>query len=136
MSITQTVLTAIVALAIFLGLDGFWLVVVAAKTYRRFIGHLMADKPNFGAAFTFYVLFVVGLLIFVLVPAINSHSLGHAAGYGAMFGFFTYATFDLTSQAVLKKWPLAITIIDMTWGVVLALAVSVATYAISTTFIK
>jgi len=136
MTFYQTLLAGIITLGIFLGLDSLWLEVIAIKTYRRFIGHLMADKPNFVTAIIFYLMFVIGLLIFVLIPAINKQSLGFAAGYGALFGLFTYATFDLTSQSVFKKWPVAITLIDITWGVVLSLVVSSASYVILSTFIK
>ena len=95
----------------------------------------MAKKPNFKAAAIFYLLSIVGLLVFVLVPALNTLDFSHAASYGALFGLFTYATFDLTSQAVFKGWPTTITIIDVLWGIVITAATAMLAYEIAVHFI-
>ena len=136
MSIFKIVVSFILTLIIFLGLDGIWLVKVAPRLYKHFIGHLLAAKPNLVAALVFYLLFISGLLIFVIIPALNKHSLGYAALYGALFGFFTYMTFDLTSQAVFKNWPSAISVIDISWGVILSTLVSIFSYSVINNFIK
>lgn len=132
MSLTaiQLIITYFVSAVSFSVIDFIWLAKVAPKLYKDNIGHLMADKPNLPAIVAFYSIFLLGLMIFVIVPALQKSSLSHAAIYGALFGFFTYATFDLTSNAVFKDWPFKITAIDMVWGTILCTLVSVATYFI------
>jgi uncharacterized membrane protein len=86
-------------------------------------------------AILFYLIFLVGLLIFVLIPALEGESLRHALIFGALFGFFTYATYDLTNWATLRDWPTLISLVDMTWGTVLTMAVSGVTYWIAHTYL-
>ncbi len=116
----------LVALVIFLAIDSVWLGVISIKTYRKYIGHLMSQKPNFPAAAIFYFSYAIGLVIFAISRS-NNGSIAEPVLYGALFGLFTYGTFDLTNQAVLKKWPTQITIIDMVWGVVLCSSVTALT---------
>ncbi len=130
--VTQVVVTYLVSAISFSIIDFIWLAKVAPKVYRDNIGHLMADKPNVPAAIAFYSIFLVGLLVFVIIPALQKSSLGYAALYGALFGFFTYATFDLTSNAIFKNWPFKITAIDMVWGTILCCLISVVTYSVVT----
>jgi uncharacterized membrane protein len=118
----------LIAVPIFLLIDLLWLGVIAKGIYRKYIGHLMLPSPNWPIALLFYFLFIAGLLIFVIIPALKSGSWTDALLYGALFGFFTYMTFDLTNLAVLKDWPWKIVIIDIIWGVVLSATVSVATF--------
>jgi uncharacterized membrane protein len=103
-----------ITLVIFSLVDLLWLVKVAPKMYRHFIGHLMADKINRVAALLFYVIYIVGLVFFVIAPRANDA--GSAFLVGALFGFVTYATYDLTNLATLKAWPIKITLIDLAWG--------------------
>jgi uncharacterized membrane protein len=119
----------------FLALDSVWLGVVAPKLYKNNIGHLMADKPNLGAALVFYLLYILGLLVFVLLPAVHDKNIAKAAYLGALFGLIAYATFDLTSQAVFKDWPTKITMIDMAWGTTVTTGVSSVAYVLITKFI-
>lgn len=113
----------------FIGIDAIWLAKVAPKLYKDQIGHLMATKPNLGAAVVFYIIYVVGLVVFVIQPAVSKQSILFAAFRGALFGLVAYATFDLTSMAVLKDWPLKITVIDLLWGSILTASVcSLATF--------
>lgn len=91
----------------------------------------MAPQVNWVAAIVFYLLFIVGLIIFVISPAIEKQSVMHAFMYGALFGLITYATYDLTNLATVKDWPVFITAIDLVWGSVLAAAVCSATTAIA-----
>ena len=79
----------------------------------------------------FYLLFIAGLVVFVISPAVEKRTWIHALGYGALFGLVTYATYDLTNLATLKEWPLKVTIIDLIWGTLLASSVSVVTYFIA-----
>ncbi|NTW22849.1 DUF2177 family protein [Candidatus Falkowbacteria bacterium] len=123
-----------VAVPIFFALDMLWLVVIAKDTYQKYMGHLMKPMPNWPVAILFYLLFLVGLIIFAIYPAVRENSWTYALLYGAMFGFFTYMTFDLTSLAVLKDYSWQITIIDIIWGIVLSSTVSVATFFIGRNF--
>lgn len=119
---------------IFFSIDIFWLGVVAKKLYRHYIGHLMADRVFVSAAVVFYTVYIIGLLHFVIQPALNKGSLKYALLTGMFFGFITYATYDLTNLATLKEWPIKIVLIDMAWGTLLAGAVSSLSYLILNRF--
>jgi uncharacterized membrane protein len=112
-------------LIVFLAVDMVWLVKIAPKFYRTYIGHLMADKPNLIAALFFYLIFIFGLVYCVYLPTRLEDNLLIVALQGALFGLVTYATFDLTNMAVLKKFPLRVVLIDLAWGSLLSMVVSV-----------
>jgi len=120
-----------IALPIFFCLDMVWLGVAARNFYTKQIGSLMAPKVNWLAAILFYLLFLAGLVVFVIAPAVETDSWARALVLGALFGLITYATYDLTNLATLKDWPLALTMVDLIWGAVLAGSVSIATYLIA-----
>jgi uncharacterized membrane protein len=92
----------------------------------------MKPDINWLAAIIFYLLFIAGLVLFVISPAVEKHSWVHALIFGALFGLISYATYDLTNLATLKDWPVIVTVVDLIWGTVLASAISVITYFIST----
>lgn len=104
----------IIAAAIFGALDAIWLSVVANRFYKSQIGFILAEKPNMIAAVIFYAIFIVGLVVFVINPAETPLK---ALVLGALFGLVTYATYDLTNQATLAKWPVTLTIVDLIWGI-------------------
>lgn len=112
----------------FLAFDSVWLGVVAKNLYKKYIGHVMATNPNFIAAAVFYMLFLFGLLMLVVIPAGKAHSLTQALWGGALFGLVCYATYDLTSQAVIKNWPTTITVIDLFWGTFVTTVVALVGY--------
>jgi uncharacterized membrane protein len=122
----------LIALPVFFAIDIVWLVFVAKNFYKKHLGFLM--KPDIGwvAAITFYLLFIAGLVLFVIAPALEKQSIVHALLYGALFGLVTYATYDLTNLATIKDWPILVTIVDLIWGTVLAASVSAITYFIAT----
>lgn len=122
----QYLITSIV----FFSIDLFWLGIVAKKIYAHYLGHLMADQFSLWAAVAFYALFIVGLLYFVIQPALSKDSFKYALFTGMFFGFITYATYDLTNLATLKDWPIVITIIDLIWGAFLCGLVSSLSYLI------
>ena len=103
----------------FLVVDMLWLRVIAVSLYEQGLGHLMAATPNLIAAAAFYLLFPLGLLTFAVLPA-ESEALIKAVAMGALFGFFAYATYDLTNLATLKSWPVGLTLLDMAWGSLLS----------------
>jgi uncharacterized membrane protein len=121
----------LIALPIFFLIDMVWLIVVAKKFYQQQIGFLMKPDINWFAAIIFYLLFIAGLVIFVISPAVEKHSWVHAIFFGALFGLITYATYDLTNLATMKDWPLLVTIVDLIWGTLLASSISVLTYLIA-----
>ncbi len=122
----------LIALPVFFAIDMVWLGFVARNFYRGQIGSLLKDDVNWTAAISFYLLFIGGLVYFVIEPALKSGSWSQALLVGALFGFMTYATYDLTNLATLKDWPLLVTFVDMAWGMVLAASVSTVTYLIAT----
>ena len=113
------------ALAIFLVLDMFWLLVLARNFYQQQIGQYMRPDPNLYAAGAFYLLFIAGLLYFAILP--GAHAPLHAALRGAFFGLLTYATYDLTNLAIMRDWPLLLTLVDLLWGSALCAVVAAAT---------
>ena len=128
MSLRSAVSQYFIAAVVFLALDLVWLGVVAQGLYEHLLGDLLADSPNAVAAFVFYAIFVAGLVYFVIAPAVEEQSARAAVVRGAAFGFVTYATWDLTSLAVIEGFPVGIVPIDLAWGTFLAATVSLATY--------
>jgi uncharacterized membrane protein len=121
----------LIALPVFLGIDMVWLTVVAKNFYAKQIGFLMTKTPNLLAAFIFYLIFIAGLVIFIITPSLDKKSWMSALLMGAFFGLVTYSTYDLTNLATVKDWPLIITIVDLIWGMAVSAIVSVATYFIA-----
>lgn len=119
-----------IALPVFFVIDLIWIGLVAKKFYHDQIGFLMKPDINWTAAIIFYLLFIIGLVLFVIMPAVEKGSWSHALLFGALFGLVTYATYDLTNLALTKDWPLLVTIVDLVWGTVLAASVSVVTFFI------
>jgi uncharacterized membrane protein len=121
-----------IALPVFFAIDMVWLGLVAKDFYRQQIGYLMKSDINWAAAILFYLIFIAGLVFFVISPAMEKGSWAYALLAGALFGLVCYATYDLTSLATTKDWPLLVTIVDLAWGAVLAASVSTATFFIAT----
>jgi uncharacterized membrane protein len=121
----------LIALPVFFAIDMIWLVLVAKNFYQKQIGFLMKPDINWVAAIIFYLLFIAGLVIFVISPALEKNSWIHALIFGALFGLITYATYDLTNLATMKDWPLLVTVVDLIWGTLLAASISVITYIIA-----
>ena len=110
--------------------DMLWLGLIAKNLYRDNLKSLLAEDFNRIAAFSFYALFIVGILIFAVLPALKDGNFSKALIFGALFGFFTYATYDLTNLSTLKNWPLNLTFIDIAWGTFLTATVASAGYFI------
>lgn len=121
----------LIALPVFFVIDMIWLVLVAKNFYQKHIGFIMKPDINWLAAIIFYLLFIAGLVVFVISPAVEKQSWIHALLYGALFGLITYATYDLTNLATLKDWPVIVTVVDLIWGTVLAGSISVITWQIA-----
>ena len=110
----------VVTLVAFVAADMVWLGTMIERVYRPAIGNILSTSVNLPAAIVFYLSFPVGLTIFAVLPAAQNQSAGHAALFGGLFGFFAYATYDLTNQATLRNWPTHLTVIDRAWGSALA----------------
>jgi uncharacterized membrane protein len=113
-------------LLVMLALDLVWLGLVARPLYESGIGHLMAERPFVPAAVLFYLVFAVGLMVFAVTPATAEGGWRRAALAGAMFGFFAYATYDLTNLATLRGWPIWLAALDIAWGTLVGAASSAA----------
>jgi uncharacterized membrane protein len=112
----------------FLAIDMVWLGLVARTFYRKHLGFLMAARPNWVAALVFYLLFIAGILVFVVLPGLETDSLKTTLLRAALFGLVAYATYDLTNLATLKNWPVLVTVVDLAWGMVLSVAVSYVSF--------
>lgn len=104
---------------VFVICDMAWLGTMASRLYRPTLGDIMLADVNLPAGVAFYLIYPIGLVIFAVLPALRSGSLAEAAIYGALFGCFTYLTYDLTNQATLRNWTTQLTLIDVGWGTVL-----------------
>jgi uncharacterized membrane protein len=126
----KLILSYVLTTLVFFAIDMVWLGFLAKALYRKYLGAFLSDQVNWTAAFIFYLLFIIGIFVFVILPAVEKNSILKAVGLGAFFGLITYATYDLTNLATLKNWPLPIVFIDMAWGAVLTALVSAAGYSI------
>ena len=123
-----------VTFVVFMGIDLVWLGFVAKNIYSKYLGYLMAPNVNWLAALVFYVIFIIGILYFVIAPSLVDRDFTQLVIRAMLFGFITYATYDLTNLATVRDWPITITIIDLIWGTSLSTSVSVISYLIITNF--
>ena len=125
------VVAYIVTAIVFLGLDTLWLTQVALGMYRRELGTLLLDKPNLPIAGLFYLLFVVGIVVLAILPALNGGTWINALLLGAVLGLVAYGTYDFTNLSTLRHWPLTLSLIDVCWGVLLTAISAAAGYAVT-----
>jgi len=131
MNLSKMLLSYLLTTVVFFAIDLVWLGLIAKNLYRKYLGEMLSEKVNWGAALIFYLLFIVGIFLFVIIPAIEKQSAIRALVLGAIFGLITYATYDLTNYATLKGFPLNVVIIDLIWGTFLTATVSLAGYYIT-----
>ena len=122
------ILHYLLTIPVFFAVDLIWLGLIGKPLYEKYIGHLMREDVNWKAAILFYLLFILGILIFSVYPALKLEKVSHAIIYGALFGFFTYMTYELTNMAVIKDWSWQIVPIDILWGTVLCSLVAGGSY--------
>ena len=115
---------------VFLAVDFLWLGLIAKKIYDQYLGHFLKAQVNWPAAFIFYLMYIAGIILFAVKPGLAEASLAKAASWGALFGFFTYATYDLTNLATLRDWPIKIVVVDILWGTLLCTLVASGSYMI------
>ena len=119
------------AAAAMLVLDAIWLSTMVPRIYQPALGDLIADKPNFAVAGVFYLLYLVGVVVFAVLPALETRSLLHALGMGALLGAVAYGTYDFTNLSTLRNWPVGLSFIDVAWGTVLTAVVATTGYAVT-----
>jgi uncharacterized membrane protein len=125
-----------VTLAVFFLIDMIWLGIVAKGFYRKYLGSMLNPKVNWPAALLFYLIFIIGLLVFVIKPALLNGRPIEALLFGGLFGLISYATYDLTNLATLKDWPVIVTVIDLVWGSVLGGSVSFVSTLVGKNLLK
>ena len=128
MTFPKIIISYLLTTLVFFAIDMVWLGFVAKNIYQKYLGALLSETVNWAAAIIFYLIFIVGIFIFVISPAVEKQSVVRAIVLGAIFGFISYATYDLTNFATLKGFPLNIVFIDLAWGATLTAMVSVAGY--------
>ncbi len=118
-------ITYVATLVAFGAIDAVWLGTVAGPLYKRTLGPVLLDQFRLAPAIVFYLLQIVGMMVFVVPRVPAAGDLGRVALFGALYGFFTYTTFDLTNYAVLRPWTLYLAVTDIAWGCVVSAAASV-----------
>ena len=119
-----------IALPTFLVLDLLWLGIIARPFYRAQLGPLMKEDVGWPAAVAFYVIYVAGIVILAVWPAVEKESCIQAISLGACLGLVAYAAFDLTGLATLEGFPRTMALVDLAWGTVLTGSVSAVTYQV------
>jgi uncharacterized membrane protein len=115
-----------------LALDLIWLTTMVPRLYRPALGDMLAEQPNLPVAALFYLLYVVGVVVFAVMPAIASGSWLGALGGGALLGLVAYGTYDFTNLSTLRDWPLALSLIDVAWGTTLTAIAALSGYGLAT----
>ena len=112
----------------FAALDAVWLSLMTSRLYRPALQSILAERPQIAPAIAFYVLYILGLVIFAVAPGLAAGRWSAALWRGALFGLFTYMTYDLTNQATLRVWSFGVTAADLSWGMVAsAIAATIGT---------
>lgn len=123
--------TYLIAGGVYWLVDFIWLGIISSKFYQKQLGYILADGIKWPAAIIFYLLFPVGVIIFAVLPGVKENSLLKSLILGALFGFFTYATYDLSNYIILAGWPLKVVIVDIIWGIFIATLVAFAGFQAS-----
>jgi len=131
MGFLKVVILYFSTLAICFVIDIIWLGFMNSRFYKPQLAGLMSDKVNWLPGILFYVLFVVGLLLLVVMPAYNNESWVSAILLGGLLGMVAYATYDLSNLATIKNWPVVVTIVDIIWGTVFSAIVATISYFIA-----
>jgi uncharacterized membrane protein len=121
----------LLTIPIFFLIDMIWLGSLAKKFYGDNIGHLLSEKVNWKAALVFYFIYIVGILFYAVVPALEDGNWQKALLLGSAFGFFTYATYDLTNLATLKNWSVKVVVVDIVWGMILCGVVAAVSFQVA-----
>ena len=132
MGASQLLKLYVISVPVFFLIDFLWLGLIAKPFYDRHLGYLLRGHVLWGAAILFYLFFLLGLVVFVIAPAVESGSFSKAVFLGLFFGFITYQTYELTNYALVRDWPFIVVVVDIAWGMVLSSLVSAVTFIIDT----
>lgn len=124
MNVTLFIKLYLVTIPVFFAIDMVWLGLISRGFYKEHLGYIMADSVRWPAAVVFYLLYIAGIVLFAVMPAVEKQSLFRAVLLGAALGLVAYATYDLTNYATIRDWPLIVVIVDLIWGTVLTAGVS------------
>ena len=119
---------------VFLAIDAIWLTVAAQRLYRPLMGEILVESFRLAPAMLFYFIYIAGIVVFAIVPALAIDRWTTATSFGAFLGLFAYATYDLTNQATLKNWPVMVTVADLCWGTFLTAVAATAGFLITRAF--
>jgi uncharacterized membrane protein len=119
---------------VFLGIDAVWLTLAAQRLYRPLIGDMLLEQFDLIPVLLFYLVYIAGIVVFAVSPAFNTGRWTTAGFQGALLGFVAYATYDLTNQATLRNWPVAVTVADLCWGTILTAFAATAGYLVARAF--
>lgn len=128
MPFSKVAMTYVVAVVVFLIVDVIWLGVIAKNLYRSELGHLMSDSVKLVPAILFYLLFVLGIVVFAVLPGLEDNSLVKSVIFSGLLGLIAYGTYDLTNYATLRDWPLQVVAIDLIWGMFVSILVGLVGY--------
>lgn len=131
MTILNLMKLYLITVPIFFAIDMVWITSMNSRFYAKYLGDLLTQKINWPAAIIFYLIYIVAILVFAVLPSLKSESLQTAILLGMFFGFVAYATYDLTNLATLRNWPLNVTLVDMAWGSVLTGSVAGLAYLVA-----
>lgn len=126
----KLILLYLLTIPVFAAMDILWLGLIGRNIYKKYLGHLMAENTTWSAAILFYLFFIGGILYFAVLPALKEGNFSTAVINGAVYGFITYMTYELTNMAVIKDWAWGIVPIDIIWGTVLCMGVATASFGI------
>jgi len=119
---------------VFLALDAIWLTYAAQRLYRPLMGDMLLESFRLVPAMLFYLIYVAGIVVFAIAPALASERWSAAALYGAFLGFLAYSTYDLTNMATLRNWPVVVTIADLCWGTLLTACAATVGFLVTRAF--
>jgi len=131
MGLLKTLIVYLSTVVVFFAIDLIWLGLMNSRFYKTQLAGFMSDKVNWLPAILFYLLFIAGLLLLVVLPAVEHGSWIRALLLGGLLGMVAYATYDLSNLATLKSWPLIVSIVDILWGTTLSAIVASISYFIA-----
>jgi uncharacterized membrane protein len=131
MGFIKTLILYFSTLIVCFGIDLIWLGLMNSRFYKPNLAGLMSDKVNWAPAFLFYVIFIVGMLVLVVMPSVDKGSWVRATFTGGLLGMVAYATYDLSNLATLNNWPAILTAVDIAWGTALSAMVATVSYFIA-----
>jgi uncharacterized membrane protein len=118
----------VLTVPVFLVVDLLWLGVIARDFYRTSLAHVLSPTVNWTAAIAFYLIYIAGILYFAVLPGLAEESLRRTLIQAALFGFFTYMTYELTNMATIADWPMKVVVVDILWGILLCTSVAAGSF--------